>query len=507
MPSGAGLANPDVVVIGGGVAGSAAARLLASWGHLVVQVEREVARTPLAESIPPSCIPLLEVTGVRAAVDAAGFVRGGGNTVWWGGGPIRVEPFAGGRLGYQVLRERLEEVLGAAAESAGVIRLRPATARNVTPEGEAQRVDLTLPTGTLQVRAPWVLDCSGRAGVLARSERIAPPASERTLALVGAWERDGGWELPDPTHTLVESAEWGWGWSVPVSPNRRFFTAMLDPRATSLTGDNSVASRYDELLRSLPALGPLLQDARIAGAPWACEATTYGSREVATHGTLLVGDAASMIDPLSSFGVKKALASAWLAAVVVHTARVSPVHLDLALQFYRDREGAYVRSASRELGGVSRDADGAGAIPFWSARADRVLPGDDHGESDEPDVEALRQDPDVLAVFAQLRDRAAVRIEARDGTKRVQRPVVRGNVVVPEEHLVLRGFERGVRYLRSVDLLELLRIADRHDDVGRMYAEYARAHGAIPLPDFLGALSVVIAKGGARLLDIRPTHP
>ncbi len=66
MASAAGVAHPDVVVIGGGVSGSAAARLLASWGHLVVQVEREVTRAPLAESIPPSCIPLLEVIGVRA---------------------------------------------------------------------------------------------------------------------------------------------------------------------------------------------------------------------------------------------------------------------------------------------------------------------------------------------------------------------------------------------------------------------------------------------------------
>ena len=37
------------------------------------------------------------------------------------------------------------------------------------------------------------------------------------------------------------------------------------------------------------------------------------------QGILLVGDAASFIDPLSSYGVKKACVSAWLAAVVVHT--------------------------------------------------------------------------------------------------------------------------------------------------------------------------------------------
>lgn len=507
MPEHSGLDHPDVVVIGGGVAGSAAARLLASWGHLVVQLERDVSRAPLAESLPPSCIPLLEVLGVRAAVDRAGFVRGGGNTVWWGGAPMRVEPFAGGRLGYQVLRERLEHVLGTAAEEAGAICWRPAAARTVQREDAQFRVEVTLPDGERTLRTGWVLDCSGRAGVMARAVRVAPPARERTLALVGVWDRAAGWSLPDPTHTLVESAAWGWGWSVPVSEERRFFTAMLDPRATSLTGAHSVESRYRELIESLPELGALLHDAYRVGTPWACEATTYSCRAVAARGALLVGDAASMIDPLSSFGVKKALASAWLAAVVVHTARVAPEHVDLALDFFREREAAYVRTASRELGSLSRDADRAGALPFWSARAEHLTFDAAGGAGDEPDVEGLRLDREVLAAFAQIRDREFVHLAIEEGQGRVQRPVVRGNVIVPEEHLILRGYERGVRYLRSVDLLALLRIAARHDDVGRMYAEYARAHGAIPLPDFLGALSVLVAKGGARLLDIRPTHP
>jgi hypothetical protein len=287
-----------------------------------------------------------------------------------------------------------------------------------------------------------------------------------------------------------------------------------------------------QLLHALPAIGALLAGARSTGAPWACEATTYSSTEVATPGTLLVGDAASMIDPLSSFGVKKALASAWLAAVVVHTARVAPEHLDLALAYFRERESAYVQSASRVLGALSRDvvgfapirdaatavsatgdvatrdaaADGA-TLPFWIARAEGGGDGDQMGAGDGPNVEALRYDPEVLAAFALLRDQPTIRISAAEGARAVMRPVVRGNVVVPEEHLLLRGFAGGVRYLRNVDLVALRQVAQRHDDVGRMYADYARSMGAIPLPDFLGALSVLIAKDGARLLDIRPVHP
>ena len=64
---------------------------------------------------------------------------------------------------------------------------------------------------------------------------------------------------------------------------------------------------------------------RTAGAHlrhvWACDASLYSAHTYAdaSRQSLLVGDAGAFIDPLSSFGVKKALASAWIAAVVVHT--------------------------------------------------------------------------------------------------------------------------------------------------------------------------------------------
>jgi 2-polyprenyl-6-methoxyphenol hydroxylase-like FAD-dependent oxidoreductase len=497
MPAARSVDAPDVVVIGGGAAGAAAARLLAGWGHLVVLVEREASRPALAESLPPSCIPLLELLGVRAAMEAAGFVRGGGNTAWWGGAPMRVEPFPGGRLGYQVERARLEEVLRTHAEGAGVVLLRPATVVRVGPGVDGQAVELSLPGGRRLLHTPWVLDCSGRAGIVARAFRVSPPEGVRTLALLDVWERPGGWGLPDESHTLVESAAWGWGWSVPVAAGRRYVTAMLDPGTTSLTADGRLAERYGALIAGLPALGPLMHGARATGAPWALEATPYHSAEVAPPGALLVGDAASAIDPLSSFGVKKALASAWLAAVVVHTAFATPAHVEAARALFREREAAYVRSATAALEGLSREADAGQATPFWLARAELGGEGGD-GEGNTALVAALRDDAEVQGAFQALRDRAAVRFVP--GTiARTLRPVVRGNVVVTEEHLQLRGVSEAVRYLRSVDLLALCDLAPRFRDVGDLYGEYCRRLGAVPPPDFLGALSALVAKGGLTL--------
>lgn len=495
-------AAPDVIVIGGGTAGAAAARLLAHWGHLVVVLEREGTRAPLAESVPPSCIPLLDAIGVRAAVERAGFLRCSGNTAWWGGEPMRVEPFPGGRLGFQVVRSRLEQVLGECAADAGAIRTASATVLKVEREGDANVVEVSFADGVRTLRAPWVLDCSGRAGVVARRFRVAAPDDVRTVALIDSCTRPGGWRwMPDETHTLVESAEWGWAWSVPVTREQRFVTMMVDPGRTPLVGEDGVRSRYEELVASLPAMRRLLDGAERGGTPWAYEATPYHSINVAFPGLLLVGDAASAIDPLSSFGVKKALASAWLAAVVVHTAFAEPAHTALAMQLYRERESAYVQSATQGLSGLSRLARPGRAVPFWSARAEMDASpvggaeGTTSGAMSDAAVEQLRNDPAVLVAFRHLREAPTVRFVPKGGAARVTRPVVRGNVVAPEDHLVVPGVEGGVRYLRSVDVVALTDLAPRFDDVGALYAHYARTFGPIPLPDFLGALAVLAGKG------------
>lgn len=493
---------PDVIIIGGGTAGSAAARLLAHWGHLVVLLEREGARSPLAESLPPSCIPLLEAIGVRTEVERAGFLRCSGNTAWWGGEPMRVEPFPGGRLGFQVVRARLEEVLGTSAAAAGAYRVHPATALKVERDGDLNLVEVAFATGRRTLRAPWVLDCSGRTGVVARAHRIAAPEGVRTVALIDAWQKPEGWEwMPDETHTLVESAEWGWAWSVPVARDQRFVTMMVDPGSTDLTAGEGLHVRYRELLSSLPAMRRLSDGATPSGKPWAYDATPYHSQNVAFPGLLLVGDAASAIDPLSSFGVKKALASAWLAAVTVHTALATPAHTALAMQLFRERESAYVQSATHGLSGLSRLARAGRAVPFWSARAEMdaasATPGIGLGTTSLGDaaVEQLRNDPSVLVAFRHLREAPKARFVPSEGGRRVMRPVVRGNVVVPEEHLEIPGVEGGVRYLRSIDLVTLVDIASRFDDVGEMYAHYARTFGPVALPDFLGALAVLAGKG------------
>src|SRR5207302_1486115 len=99
--------------------------------------------------------------------------------------------------------------------------------------------------------AQLVIDCSGRAGVVARRLREYEPAY-RTYAIVGVWRSDDGWELSDETHTVVETFEHGWAWSVPVDRSTRHVGAMVDgtsPR--SATGRELEAAYRGEIAKTV----------------------------------------------------------------------------------------------------------------------------------------------------------------------------------------------------------------------------------------------------------------
>ena len=170
----------------------------------------------------------------------------------------------------------------------------------------------------------------------------------RMQALIGIWERSparrrarSGWDLPDETQTVVETYEDGWAWSVPVSPSVRHVGAMVNGATTKLTRGPAIArglqvgTGEDASTRRADADGR-----RHLRHVWACDASLYSAHTYAdaSRQSLLVGDAGAFIDPLSSFGVKKALASAWIAAVAVHTSLRDTGRKQIALDFFSSWE-------------------------------------------------------------------------------------------------------------------------------------------------------------------------
>jgi flavin-dependent dehydrogenase len=495
----------DAILIGAGPAGCAAARLLAAWGHRILLIDRpEAEMRTLAESIPPSAQRVLAALGMLTSIEDAGFLPWRSNVVWWGDRESRTETFAPGQAGYLVSRRVFDRRLRSLARESGA-DLRRASVREVThqeSENDPAAVHNVLADHEGEIdtfTAPFVLDCSGRAGVIARRGLREHAASPRTVALVGMWRTDHDWPTVNDTQTLVASYADGWAWSVPTEPGRRHFTVMVEPGRTGLA-EGGASDRYMAELAKVPPFRSLVESAQLIEGPWGADASVYTARHYAAGGCLLVGDAGSFIDPLSSFGVKKALVSGWLAAIVVHTALTRPGMRDEALRFFDRRERQIAAGTQKHATTFAAAAAGDTPHPFWLARAT------DHHDglelNDEVDPAALARDPTVLAAFEDLRARPVVRLTI-DGHARFEpRPMVRGREIVLDEHVVARGCPDGIRYLRDLDLVSLARLAPQHHDVGDLFEAFDRTQASdsaqvrsVPLPDFLGALSALIAWG------------
>jgi flavin-dependent dehydrogenase len=478
--------SADAIVIGAGPAGCAAAIVLADAGRSVLLIDRPIgARRALAESIPPSARRILTELGVDHTVASAGFQPWRGNTVWWADGPPRVEQFAPDTVGFQVDRHHFDDVLRHAAARAGA-QIVSGTVRSATPP----LVTLDVDGEGEQATAPWILDCSGRSGVLARQGLREMEDSHRTVALAGIWHATAPWPTAIDGHTLVASHADGWAWSVPVARDVRYVTLMVDPARSHLTKDVAALDVYQAELSKVPAFADLLAAAQLVAGPWGADASLYGASSHAGRGFLLVGDAATFIDPLSSFGVKKALTSGWLAGLVVTSILDSAAMEPAALKFFESRERLVAGSFRKQ---AARYAEDAGTRhPFWQARA---ALGEIDADDEAVDPAVLAADASVVAALRELQQRPSLAVAPGDDVSIVRRPVVRGRRLVMEDHVSLPSWPDGVRYIRNVDVLLVLRLAPAHRDVGELYDAIVRIQPGVGLPDFLGVLATLVARG------------
>jgi oligoribonuclease (3'-5' exoribonuclease) len=99
----------------------------------------------------------------------------------------------------------------------------------------------------------------------------------------------------------------------------------------------------------------------------------------------------------------------------------------------------------------------------------------------------------VLGAFEQLRAQASVKLRPSGALQVAERATVRGGRVVLDRHLLAQRVPRSVRYFRNVDLVVMVQLAPRYDQVPDLYDAYNRAAPPASLPDFLAALSTMIA--------------
>ena len=290
--------DTDLIVVGAGPAGAAAAIAARDAGLRVTMIEREANPRPRpGEAVHPGIESLLARLRVRDAVLAADFLRHDGHWVAWAGDNRRFVPCGndanGPWRGFQMWRPAFDAIMIEGARSRGAALIRPC--RRLEPIVENGEV-MGVATSEAIIRARYVIDASGRQRWLSRHLGIA---DERTGPSRLAWfgYATGSCAARDDAPAIVSDAD-GWTWTARVRPGVyqwvRISHGGTRPPRYWLPGEFSGLIPWE--------------GTRGIDVTWSRVRTAAGA------GYFLTGDAAFVLDPAASHGVLKAVMSGMMAA-------------------------------------------------------------------------------------------------------------------------------------------------------------------------------------------------
>ena len=316
----------DVLVIGGGPAGSATAILLAERGWSVRVLDKAAFPRPkiCGEYLSPEAARAFDRLGVLKDVDAAGAVPLRGMRIVAPDGTALVAdyPTAGPWRGYRdhalaVERERLDGILLDRARSLPADVRERHRAVDLLLDGRAVVGAVVEDTEgrRFEARARLVVGADGRASVAARALGLVRPHRLRRMALVQDMEGLDGFEgrgeiyVDPPDYSILN----------PVAPGR-VNVSLVVPLAHARVFRGRLETFFAARVKQLRALAPRLEPARPTGRLMAMGPLAYRVADPRHGGVALVGDAAGFYDPFTGEGLFAALRSAELLAEVAHGA-------------------------------------------------------------------------------------------------------------------------------------------------------------------------------------------
>jgi flavin-dependent dehydrogenase len=323
----------EVLVIGGGPAGSTAAALLARRGRKVIALEKaHHPRFHIGESLLPMNLPIFERLGVLGKVHSLGVFKGGADFESDNERGYRTFSFARA-LGaspphsYQVWRQDFDRMLFQHARDCGADAREGHEATSVEQLGPRDsRVEVRVDDGRgYRIRARYVVDASGRDALLSGRMRLRRRNLQHQSAAIfghfrGAQPRSG----EDAGNVSMYRFEHGWMWMIPLPAGVMSVGAVCRPGYFRQRKGRTTEFLLDTL-RQNPALWQRVQGAELIGDRVRVTGNySYDSRRIGGPGWVLVGDAFSFIDPVFSTGVYLAMSGAERAAQAIDTALREP---------------------------------------------------------------------------------------------------------------------------------------------------------------------------------------
>ncbi len=314
------MTSPDVIVIGGGPAGSTVSTILAQQGVRVELFERETfPRFHIGESLIPETYWVLKRLNMLEKMQKSHFVkkysvqfvnasgRQSAPFYFWDNKPHECSQT------WQVVRSEFDQMLLDNAREHGVTAHEGVRVMDVIFEND-RAVGVKL--RDREVRAKVVVDASGQNGLIANRLRLRvwDPILNKG-AIWTYWEgayRDTGKD-EGATMVLQTPDKQGWFWYIPQHDNI-VSVGVVAPFDYLFKNRGPFEQTYNEEVERTPAVKKRIDGAKRVTGHFATKDYSYRTTRASGDGWVLVGDAWGFLDPLYSSGVLLALKSGELAA-------------------------------------------------------------------------------------------------------------------------------------------------------------------------------------------------
>jgi flavin-dependent dehydrogenase len=345
----------DVLIVGGGPAGSTIGTLLASMGWKVTLLEKgHHPRFHIGESLLPMNLPILERLGVLEEVRKIGIVKHAAEFVssrYEG----RLQPFRFSRAlncdyphAFEVRRSEFDLLLIRNCASKGVQVHEGTRVRDVEFQDDGSSSVLAVDDDGVQYswQARFVVDASGRDTLLARKFGWKEKSRKHnSAAIFGHFDNVVRWSGEDEGNISIYWFDHGWFWMIPLRDGAMSVGAVCWPDYLKTRSCN-LEEFFWQTVKLCPGVSDRMKAAELSGEVRATGNYSYRSRHLYRKGCLLVGDSGAFIDPVFSSGVYLAMQGACLGADVVDSALRKP-------ETARTLMRRYERTMRRGLGTMS----------------------------------------------------------------------------------------------------------------------------------------------------------
>tara|TARA_R110001599_G_scaffold64023_3_gene179249 strand:- start:914080 stop:915417 length:1338 start_codon:yes stop_codon:yes gene_type:complete len=328
----------DILIIGGGPAGSTAAALLAEKGFKVRLLEKAVhPRFHIGESLLPANIPLLEKMGLSEQVAAIGMPKWGVEfnalehnvctNIEFAEAWDKSMPYA-----YQVRRADFDHMLIKNAKAKGTDVVEGCRVQDVEFHKDNVNIKAQCDDGTMQEYvADYVIDASGRDTFLANKLKSKQKNKKHNSSAIYSHftnvERLEGKREGDISLFWFEH---GWFWFIPLADGTTSIGVVCWP-AYLASRKVSVEQFLMDTIALAPKLAMRMKDAVRVGPVEATGNYSYTSSKSYDNRCMLLGDAFAFVDPVFSSGVFLAMQSAFVGTEAVTTFLRDPVHAPRAM--------------------------------------------------------------------------------------------------------------------------------------------------------------------------------